>query len=520
MSEPATETRIDRYILEEPLGAGGFSTVYRARHSLIGNHVAFKLLKPEHTRRPVTIERFLREAQTAASIGNPHIVKVLDCGTSADGEMFLVMELLEGRELTDLIVREGPLELGRSVDIVLQVLSALESAHAAGIVHRDIKPDNIFLTTGEEGRPDFVKLLDFGISKILDSAVGALTTAGEVLGTPLYMAPEQIMGSTGVDHRVDVYAVSAVLYHMLSGSTPHKADTLPALAHMIISETPKPLSTYRPDLPADLSAVVATGMAHEPEQRWQTVAAFADVLRRFSSGGQPSPTATPPTGTPNQWGAPASTGTWPTSAPQPGTTNSRTGFTNTGSTGVGWSEGPVTPPQGATTGPGVTTGGGGTERRRFPAWLIFVGVGLGAMILGGITVGAIALIAHLYSEPDPAPPDPGPNTTDSNTTTGPAAASLRLGQPVTGMLPMGQQLDYPLIVDQRSMVTVSLQSAYFDTYLYVLRNGVPIGSDDDGGNGLNSRLSLWLEPGQYTVRVASFQNSGGGQFILHVIRTM
>jgi serine/threonine-protein kinase len=577
-------TRIDRYVLEEPLGSGGFSTVYRAHHSLIGNKVAFKLLKAEHTRNSVTTERFLREAQFAASIGNPHIVKVMDCGTAPTGEMFLVMELLEGQSLADVIEAEAPLPAARAVALVQQVLDGLSAAHAAGIVHRDVKPDNIFLTKGPEGRPDFVKILDFGVSKILDSNVNALTTAGEVLGTPLYMAPEQIMGSDRVDHRVDVYATAAVLFHALAGRPPHDAQSIPQLAHMILTAEPPPLSAVVPGAAAGLEEAVRTGLARDPSARWQTARSFADALAPFTpssptapgflaspatspqgraaaaTGSQPSYGAPASYGSQPSYGAPASYGSQPAfSSPAPayGSQPSAWGAAAADvSTSAPWP--PLGDSQPSASGLGVpSTSSGGAPapapRGGLPLWALFLIVGLAATVLGGATVAIVAFAMAVTdggesrsatpnpplpspTPPSPVPPSPYPPAMPPSpypppatpgpyagpNVLGPASAGgeVRLGQPLMGVLPMGQRVDYPLQLDQRGMITITLQSDQFDTFLYLVRNGVELGRDDDGGGGFNSRISLWLEPGTYAVRVASFGDQGGGPFVLSAVRTL
>jgi eukaryotic-like serine/threonine-protein kinase len=544
-----TEKVVDRYILEEQLGSGGFSTVYRARHSLIGNKVAFKLLLPQHTKSEVTIERFLREAQTAASIGNPHIIKVLDCGTSARGEMFLVMELLQGRELRKVIDEQAPLDVGWSVGVILQVLDALAAAHAAGIVHRDIKPDNIFLTNAPDGSPDFVKLLDFGISKILDPTVGALTTAGEVLGTPMYMAPEQIMGSNQVDHRCDLYSVTAVLYHMLANRTPHEADSLPMLAHMLLSETPTSISAFNQAISADLESIIMRGLAREPELRWSSAHELIDALTPFSTRQTWAEVVDPSSGgasmsgiEPRRQGQGTPSHPYPSgSDPYPAASRPTGPMTSTPSgsmqvtpSGPGYvtPSSPMATPYGDTSAPGYVSSsnpffspmtGTPAQKRRAPLWLILVILGVAAVFLGGVTVTIVAYATGAFSSSGSSSSSsgsgssssgglvPGPGPTNNQPSAG---NTLRVGQPIMGTLAFGQQLDYPLQITQTRMVTIDLQSSAFDTFLYLLQGQMELMRDDDGGDGFNSRISINLAPGSYTVRVGSYQNSSGGPFVL------
>jgi len=557
----STEKIVDRYILEEPLGSGGFSTVYRARHSLIGNKVAFKLLLPQHTKSKVTIERFLREAQTAASIGNPHIIKVLDCGTSAQGEMFLVMELLQGQELRRVIDERAPLDVGWSVGVILQVLDALAAAHAAGIVHRDIKPDNIFLTTAPDGSPDFVKLLDFGISKILDPTVGALTTAGEVLGTPMYMAPEQIMGSDQVDHRCDLYSVTAVLYHMLANRTPHEAESLPMLAHMLLSETPAPIRAFNPAISADLESIVMRGLAREPQIRWGSARELIEALAPYSSRLPWSEVSDPSSGGASMSGMGPRQGQGIPSQSFPGGSDPFAAMSRPTGPMTSMPSGSLTPsgamqitpgamqvtpsgslqitpgsPGGALYGESSVPGYGSSSGNSFsqttgssntkgkpPFWLILLVLGVVAMLLGGVAVAIGAYATGAFSSSSGSSSGaggvrsssggqlPGPGPTNNQSTTG---STLRVGQPVMGTLAFGQQLDYPLQVTQTRMVTIDLQSSAFDTFLYLFQGQLELMRDDDGGDGFNSRLTINLAPGTYTVRVGSYQNSGGGPFVL------
>lgn len=526
VSELSTGTTIDRYVVQEPLGRGGFSTVYRASHFMIGHSVALKILLPEHTSSPVIRERLFREAKAAASIGNPHIVKVLDCGTSPEGHMFVAMEYLEGKVLKEVITSEAPLPIERSLEITLQVLDGLAAAHGAGIIHRDIKPENIFLLEDPEFG-DFVKLLDFGISKVLADNACALTNDGEVLGTPMYMAPEQIKGAARVDHRADIYAVSAVLYHMLSRRRPHMAQTLAELARQLLMDSPAPLDSVAPHVPEALSHIVMRGLARDPEARWLDALSYSSALRDFlpsvpneprhpESWSKPSPVEPIPEAivAPQSPALPRS----PPTPPESPDTWPHTGWAE---------EAPALYESGSQSGPQQAITGQAEARAtqsKIPLWLVGVLVAATALVTGGVAI-VIAIAVGLFSDSPEDPIQPQqqtvgvqetPNNNRGPTKTPPPANVLRPGQPVMGTLNMGQQLDYPMSIVSRGMTTITASSSDFDTYLYLLVNGGEMAHDDDGGGGLNSRLSLFLEPGDYVVRVASYQNSGAGTFVLTV----
>jgi serine/threonine-protein kinase len=292
--------RLDRYHVEALLGAGGFGAVYRARHVHTDAAVALKVLKPALGADAQMVERFLREAKAAAAVGNEHIVRVLDAGHDAKGTPFLALELLEGMDLQELAQREGPLAPGRIVELALQVLEGLEAAHRKGIVHRDMKPANVFVTRradGAGGEHDFVKLLDFGISKMHregDPTAG-LTMTGVAMGTPSYMAPEQFFDARSVDARADVYSVAAMVYELLSGRLPFEATSFPELIVKVRTETPRPLLELAPTVPPALAEAVMLGLSREPTQRWPSAGDFARALRAAVPDGSPAlaPTARP-----------------------------------------------------------------------------------------------------------------------------------------------------------------------------------------------------------------------------------
>ncbi len=281
----------DRYELIRLIGEGGMGAVYEGRHVTIGSRVAIKTLHADAVNRPEALERFRREAQAAGTIGHPNIVRVHDIGQTEDGLPYMVMDFVDGGSLARLLYSDAPLDTKVAIRIASQMLSALGAAHEKGIIHRDVKPENVVLTTNEEGE-QVAKLLDFGISKFheLDSDQHGLTATGTILGTPLYMAPEQAAGSTDVDHLIDIYAVGTTLYVMLTGHQPFSAPNYNALMVKIITESPKPLTDFAPDLDPSLIAVVEKAMAQEREDRFSTAHEMIDALEGRTTVAAPRPT--------------------------------------------------------------------------------------------------------------------------------------------------------------------------------------------------------------------------------------
>jgi serine/threonine protein kinase len=219
-SEYVGQTLDARYHLERLIGRGGMGSVFLARHVVIGRPLAVKILDSKYLERGQGYKRLFREAQTAAGIGHPNIVDVLDVGTTLRGDPYLVMEYLVGEDLATFMRRRGPVPPAIAITILEPILLALQAAHARGIVHRDIKPSNIFLVQREGTHPD-VKLIDFGVAKVLGpNSEGKITVTGALLGTPSYMAPEQAAGIEELDARVDLYAVGVILYELLTGKLP------------------------------------------------------------------------------------------------------------------------------------------------------------------------------------------------------------------------------------------------------------------------------------------------------------
>jgi serine/threonine-protein kinase len=270
-----------KYRVERVLGQGGMGMVVEARHTTLDERVAIKLLLPEHAARPDASARFLREARVAARIKSEHVARVSDVGTLENGAPYLVMECLDGCDLAALLQRAGVLGVADAVDYVVQGCEALAEAHGYGIVHRDVKPANLFLTRRPNGLP-LVKVLDFGISKVAGAEAQRLTRTGAILGSALYMSPEQMQKTKIADHRADVYALGASLYELLAGRPPFVADTLPALWAKVMADAPTPLRQLRPDVPEGLAAVLEKAYARNRDDRWQTVGALVVALAPYA----------------------------------------------------------------------------------------------------------------------------------------------------------------------------------------------------------------------------------------------
>ena len=269
----------DKYRIERLIAVGGMGAVYEGTHVKLRKRVAIKVLNRGLT-SPAMIERFHREAITASQIGHEGIAQVTDLGTSATNEPFLVMELLEGESLAARLKSAGQLPVEMACELGCAILSPLAAAHAAGIVHRDLKPDNVFLV--RQSRGELVKLLDFGISRAsgLEQEF-RLTTTGLVLGTPYYMSPEQARGETNVGPAADLYAFGVILYEMLIGTVPIKADNYNALIYRVMNGDYARPRTKRPELPQALEDIVMRAMALEPEERFASAAELEQHLLAF-----------------------------------------------------------------------------------------------------------------------------------------------------------------------------------------------------------------------------------------------
>ena len=268
------------------LGIGGMGAVYRALQHSMEREVAVKVLHRTEPADQTIVLRFLREAKSASRLNHPHIVTLFDFGQSSSGELYLLMELLEGRDLASVIEEERGLQPVRAADIAIQICDAMQHAHDNGIVHRDMKPENVFLLHSLRGSGDFAKVLDFGIAKsqVLTDAEH-LTMSGTVCGTPAYMSPEQAVGDD-IDGRSDVYAIGVVLYEMLTGRLPFDEETPVKIILAHIQRAPLKMSPFRADvdIPPALEAVVMSALAKKPADRPQSAAALAKMLSDAVSG--------------------------------------------------------------------------------------------------------------------------------------------------------------------------------------------------------------------------------------------
>lgn len=288
-----------KYELVRIIGRGGMGEVYEAQHVGVERTVAVKLLKKELASKKRARARFHREARAAGRIGHDNVCEVTDLGVADDGTPFYVMPLLEGETLSALLAREGQLPIERAADIATQLLGALSAAHSKGVVHRDLKPENVFLTT-LGGRPDFVKILDFGITKFgvgvdEDGEEATLTETGAVMGTPHYMAPEQAKGSREVDGRVDIYAVGLILYRMLTGERPIDGDSHNEILWNIWNAPIKPPRALRPGLSSSIETVVIKAMARHRDERYATAELFSQDLNEALEGSLTSSRSSGPT---------------------------------------------------------------------------------------------------------------------------------------------------------------------------------------------------------------------------------
>jgi len=273
-----------KYRVERVLGSGGMGVVVAARHIDLDQPVALKFILPQALAGKGNVERFLREARAAVRLKSEHVARVYDVGRDGDDRPYMVLELLEGMDLAKLSKQKGPFPVADAVEYVLQACEALVEAHAAGIVHRDLKPQNLFVTRRLNGTP-LVKVLDFGISKAIGPAAEgqmALTDSTAVIGSPLYMAPEQMRSARAAEIRSDVWALGVILYELLGGQLPFDGETVTEVCIRVVNEQPPGLLELRPALDPSLVAIVMRCLAKEPDGRFHNVAALAAALEPFS----------------------------------------------------------------------------------------------------------------------------------------------------------------------------------------------------------------------------------------------
>jgi eukaryotic-like serine/threonine-protein kinase len=271
----------EKYRIERVIGIGGMGAVFEAHHVHLDQRVAIKMLLPELATDPDVVRRFLREGRAAVKIPSQHVARVQDVSTLPDGTPFMVMELLQGADLQGVLDARGPLPVPLAVDYLLQTCEALAHAHAMGIVHRDLKPPNLFIT-GSSTLP-VVKLLDFGISKLPTTGDLTMTKTRAVMGSPVYMAPEQMRSARRVDARADIWGLGTLLYTMLSGRPPFESDTMPELCAMIVSDPTPNLHDRRAGVPSALVRAIEHCLEKDPERRFASVAELARVLAPFAS---------------------------------------------------------------------------------------------------------------------------------------------------------------------------------------------------------------------------------------------
>jgi serine/threonine-protein kinase len=413
----------EKYEVEQVLGVGGMGVVVAAKHIQLGGSVALKFLRPSAVESPEVVSRFSREAQAARKIKSEHVARVIDVGKLETGSPYMVMEYLEGCDLCQVLTSSGPLPIWDAVDYLMQAMDAIAEAHSLGIVHRDLKPSNLFLTKRPDDSP-LIKVLDFGISKAADPLQSAqLTQTSGVLGSPLYMSPEQIRSTKHVDARADIWSLGVILYELLAGTGPFSGgETAGAVFAAILADPPPSLRAVRPDVPIELEAAINRCLAKTPAERFSSVAALATALAPF--GGRDSQTyaariqrllaKTDGKLAPAASAAIAVTTPFVSNAPlppPPAVEGSQPNLAGSG-TRVGW---------GSTTGqPGTTAS---QNRSKAPLFLA-VGGGVALLAVIGLAVGGIMISRHRSAagQPEvavenvPTAPKPDPTPTPSATT--------------------------------------------------------------------------------------------------------
>jgi len=271
-----------KYRVDRILGAGGMGVVVAATHEALDQKVAIKFLLPTMVDNSDLVRRFLREGRAAGKLKSEHVAKVIDVGSLESGSPYMVLEYLEGRDLSEVLKAEGPLPVTVAIRFILQAIEAIAEAHSVKIIHRDLKPQNLFLTHRVNGDP-LVKVLDFGISKAIEeaSAEFQLTRSQSLLGSPLYMSPEQMRSSRAVDERSDVWSLGVLLHELLTARHPFESDTIPGLVFQVTMEPPTPIREHRPEVDEGLERVIQRCLAKNAADRYANVAELARDLEPF-----------------------------------------------------------------------------------------------------------------------------------------------------------------------------------------------------------------------------------------------
>ncbi len=276
-----------KYRIDRVLGQGGMGLVLAAFHLELEQTVAVKVLHPELAERGDAAERFRREARAAAKIKTEHVVRVLDVGTLEGGGAYMVMEYLEGNDLAEEMLARGQLPVSETLDFVLQACEAVSEAHMVGIIHRDLKPANLFLSRRPDGSR-VAKVLDFGISKSLvpgSTSDPSLTSTSTIMGSPLYMSPEQMRSARDVDARTDIWSIGTMLFEALAGQPPFAGESVPQICTALLNDPPPPMHDFRPDVSPELEQVIVRCLAKDREERWSSIGELANALAPYAPPG-------------------------------------------------------------------------------------------------------------------------------------------------------------------------------------------------------------------------------------------
>ncbi len=270
-----------KFRVEKLLGSGGMGMVVAAHHLQLDEPVAIKFLLPEALTNAAAVGRFAREARAATKIKSEHVVRIIDIGSFDSGEPYIVMEYLNGQDLSQLLAARGPLPPDEVAEYILQACEAIVEAHVLGIVHRDLKPANLFVAARMDGTP-LIKVLDFGISKVSTGPDLALTETSALMGSPLYMSPEQMASAKSVDARTDIWALGVILYELVTGKPPFSADTITELCAKVLQQEAQPVRAHRPELPPAMDEVIARCLKKSPAERYANVGELAIALAEIA----------------------------------------------------------------------------------------------------------------------------------------------------------------------------------------------------------------------------------------------